>query len=296
MMNAYIIRRGLIPTVVGAVALWLAACGEGSGPQQPALTRAQADSLGEVVVADAQADLDVATAEGGPGFVPGASPGLPLQLSPQFCQPTIEPVRATNSDGDRVRDSVRLTFSDCVISFRHGSDTVRGLIDIVDPTPSVTDRSIKLAFTDFARIHVDRAGLMSSITQNGSRQLIRDVDHIAQSTVDFHTAYVFHDGTTASHVRDWDLLFTADLAGAIRADSWLPSGALTVTGTSTFTHGDKSFALDVSTPTSLHFDATCEDRPKFDSGTLIVIATRNGTTSTVTIDFTACGQYTVTKS
>ena len=295
-MNATILRLGLIPISVAAVALWLAACSEGSGPPQPALTQAQADSVGEVVVADAQADLDVATAEGGPGFVPGASPGLPLQLSTQFCQPTIEPTPATNSDGDRVRDSVRVTFVDCVITFRRGSDTVRGTIDVVDPTPTFTDRSIKLAFTDFARIRVDRAGLMSSITQNGSRQVIRDADHIAQSTVDFHTDYVFRDGTTASHVRDWDLLFTADVAGAIRADSWLPSGTLTVTGGSTFSHGDKAFALDVSTPSPLHFDATCEDRPKFDSGTLTVIATRNGTTSTVTIAFTACGQYTVTKS
>ena len=295
-MNASVIRRGLIPALAGAAALWFAACSESGGPQQPALSKAQADSVGEVVVADAQADLDVATAGGGSGFVPGASPGVAFQLSPQFCQPTITPTPTVNSDGDRVADSVRLAFADCVFTFRRGTDTVRGVIDVVDPTPTVTDRAIKLAFTDFARIRVDHAGLMSSITQNGSRQVIRDSAHIAQTTVDFHTDYVFRDSTTASHVRNWDILFSADSAGAIRVDSWLPSGTLTVTGSSTFTHGDQSFALEVSTPTPLHFDATCQDRPKFDTGTLVVVATRNGAVSTVTITFTACGQYTLTKS
>lgn len=295
-MSTNLIRRGLVPTFLGATALWIVACSESNGPLPPALSKAQADSVGEVVVADAQAELDVATAGGGAGFIPGASPGMAPQFSTVFCQPTVEPTPPVNSDGDRVVDSVRLTFADCVLTFRRGTDTVRGIIDVVDPTPLVTDRALKLAFTDFARIRVDGNGLTSSITQNGSRQVIRDSAHIELTTVDFHTDYVFRDSTTASHVRDWDILFTADSAGAIRPDAWLPSGTLTATGTSTFTHGDKSFALDVSTPTPLHFDATCEDRPKFDTGTLVVVATRNGAASTVTITFTACGQYTLTKS
>ena len=295
-MNAHIPHRRLLVTLAGATVLCLAACSERTGPQQPALTAAQADSVGEVIVADAQAELDAATAGGGAGLVPGQSPpSLTLPL-PFGCQPAITPTVPGNSDADRVPDSVRLTFASCVFMLRRGSDTVRGVIDVVDPTPTVTDRAIKLAFTDFARILVDRSGRLSSITLNGSRQVIRDSAHIAQTAVDFHTDYVFRDNSLASHVRNWDVLFTADSAGAIRVDSWLPSGAVTVTGSSTFAHGDRSLALQVTTPTPLHFNATCGDRPRFDAGTLIVVGTRAGATTTVTITFTGCGQYTITKS
>ena len=294
--TAVVPHRRFLVTLAGATALCLAACSERTGPQQPALTAAQADSIGQVIVADAQADLDVATAGGGPSFVPGAAPPSISLSSPYTCNVDVSPATPANSDTDRVRDSVRLTFSDCVFTYRVGSDTVRGTIDVVDPTPVVTDHALKLSFTDLARIHVNRDGLMSSITLNGSRQVIRDSATISQTIVDFHTDIVFKDGTTASHIRNWDLLFTADVAGAITPDSWLPSGTLTITGNSTFTHDDRNFALDVTTPTPLHFEATCEDRPKFDSGTLVAVVTRNGTTATVTITFTGCGQFTVTRN
>src|SRR5207302_4692603 len=42
--------------------------------------------------------------------------------------------------------------------------------------------------------------------------------------------------------------------------------------------------------------ASCTVRPKLDAGTSKTTVTRNGTTSTVSIAFTACGQYTVTRS
>lgn len=295
-MNAPVVHRSLLVTLAGATMLVLTACSERTGPPQPALSAAQSDSVAEVVVADAQAELDAATAAGGAGFVPGeAPPTLPL-LPPVGCRPAVAPASPLNSDADRVLDSVRLTFADCVFTLRRGSDTVRGVIDVVDPTPTVTDRAIKLAFTDFTRIMVGRTGRLSSFMVNGSRQVIRDADHVAQTAVDFRTDYVFGDGSVASHVRNWDVLFTADVAGTIRPDAWLPGGTLTLTGNSTFTHGDHRVTLDVSTPTQLHFDPACADRPKFDTGTLIVVATRNGTTATLTITFTGCGQYTLTKS
>src|SRR5438309_438390 len=90
--------------------------------------------------------------------------------------------------------------------------------------------------------------------------------------------------------------FTADAAGSIQPDARLPSGTLSIDGTSTWTHGTNSYALTVSTNPVLHYNASCTARPKFDAGTLKTTVTRNSTTSTVTIAFTACGQYTVTRS
>ena len=52
----------------------------------------------------------------------------------------------------------------------------------------------------------------------------------------------------------------------------------------------------METVAPLHFDPACEFRPRFDAGQVTIVATRGAQTSTVTIEFTACGQYTVTRS
>jgi len=175
------------------------------------------------------------------------------------------------------------------------ADTVRGTIDIVDPTPAVADRSVKTVFTDLTWVHV-RDGKVRSLVVNGTRETDRDASVIAQIEKDFKSTYTFPDGSTASHDRTWNSTFTADAAGSIQPDARLPSGTLSIDGTSTWTHGTNSYALTVSTNPVLHYNASCTARPKFDAGTLKTTVTRNSTTSTVTIAFTACGQYTVTRS
>jgi hypothetical protein len=69
-----------------------------------------------------------------------------------------------------------------------------------------------------------------------------------------------------------------------------------IAGTATFTRDTNSFALTVSTDPVLHYNAACTVRPKFDAGTLKATVTKNGATSNVTIAFTACGTFTVTRS
>jgi len=274
-----------------------AACSDQTSPPAPALTQAEADSIGAVVTADVENELDAGSAASGIGFVPGAPFSRALLSLSGSCTPDIAPQPVVNSDADRVPDSIRVTFTDCVIGFRRGADTVRGLIDIIDPTPQGTDGSIRLAFTDLVRVFVGRDGLWASVTQNGSREAIRDTTTLSQTEAGFRTDYVFGNGATATHVRDWSIVFTADVAGSIVRDAPLPSGTLSIDGTSTIArNGSIIFDLEVSTPTDLHYNATCTDRPRFDQGTLIAAVTRGGTTTTVTIQFTACGQYTVTRS
>jgi hypothetical protein len=290
-------RHGPVPIALAVAAgVALAACSDHLTPRAPVMSQAQADSMGQVVAADAENELDAGTAASGIGFIPGAPSRLAL-LSPQGCIPLISPLPAVNSDSDRVPDSIRVTFNDCVIDFRRGADTIRGSIDIVDPTPTGTDRSLRLVFTDLARIFVDNFDHTASITVNGSREAIRDSSELSQTETDFRTDYLFGNGATASHVRNWAVDFTADVAGSIVHDAPLPSGVLTITGSSTFTRdGTTAFDLQVTTPTPLHFDATCTDRPRFSTGTLVAVATKDGATTTVTIQFTACGQFTVTRS
>jgi len=152
-------------------------------------------------------------------------------------------------------------------------------------------------FTDFERIFVDRHDHRASFSVNGTREVIRDSSEISQTSTDFRTVYTFANGDSVTDLRNWAIVFTADVPGSIHRDAPLPSGTLTINGSSTVTFNDSTvFSLAVTTPTTLHRDATCAERPQFDAGTVVAVVTRHGETATITIQFTACGQFTVTKS
>jgi len=201
-----------------------------------------------------------------------------------------------DTDKDGVPDSVRVSFPNCVFSTWGGSDTIRGAIDVADPTPTVADQALRLRFLQFARIEVFD-GHKRSIVLTGMRQALRDPNTITLQDSSLTTTYTFADGTTATSDRNWTALFTADVPGSIKPDQPLPSGKLNINpGTVTWTRGTNTFSLSVTTNPPLHFTASCTLRPPFDSGTLKIVVTRNGQTATVTIVFTACGQFTVNRS
>jgi hypothetical protein len=280
-----------------ATAALVAACNtDNMSPKTtPALSRAEADSMAQVLVANVQSELDGITLTGA-GLGPAlAAPAGPMADEGMGCIPDRSPATVVNSDSDRVPDSVRFTFANCAFAEGDEADTISGSIDIVDPTPAVTDRALKLVFTDFRRVEVEEGRTRSSAV-DGARESLRDPDHITQSETNFETAFTYGNGRTATSDRNWNATFTADVPGAIQPDAALPSGTLDVGGTATFTRDTNSFALTVSTNPVLHYNAGCTIRPKFDSGTFMATVTRNGATSTVTIAFTACGTFTVTRS
>ncbi|OLB11375.1 MAG: hypothetical protein AUH07_09595 [Gemmatimonadetes bacterium 13_2_20CM_70_9] len=289
-------RYRIVAGLATAALAVVAAChtDTGTAPQNPALTAAQAQSLGEAMTADAQSELEAITLSGGGSFAPGMAAAA-LGADPASCSPTISPLPVTNADGDRVPDSIRVSFPGCAFVEGDEADTIRGTIDVVDPTPTVTDHDLRIRFTDFTRIEVEN-GRERSIVLNGTREALRDATVISQSEINFQTVYTFGDGHTASSDRNWNATFTADVPGSIQPDQPLPSGTLSIAGTATWTRDANTFSVTASTDPVLHYNASCTVRPKFDSGTLHLTVTRNGATSTVTIQFTACGQYTVTRS
>ena len=286
--------------LAGMIALGAAACSSGSSnPSTPALSSALADSLGEAVVSDMYVGTSGATATGASTTVQ-ASAGAELSspmASPPSCTITRSPSSPTNSDGDPVPDSVRFTFTSCVFSFPNETDTLKGTIDYIDPTPTVTDRAIKKVFTDYGWVTVKTlTGRVRSVLLSGTRMAIRDSSTITQTDSNMSTTFTFANGNTATHDRTWSFLFTADTAGSIKPDSELPRGTWNVSGNSTWTHGALTFDLALTTPTPLHFNPACTESPRFDAGVTKIVVTRLGATSTITIQHTACGQYTVTRS
>ena len=285
-------------TIAAVVALGAAACApDGTAPGTPLLSQLQADSLAEQVTFDAEDENAGATMTGDAGAGAAASfAGLgPLGLA--RCSPTRTPGSPVDSDGDGVPDSVRIDFTGCILSWPLETDTVRGTIDVLDPTPVVADHAVERIFTNLARVRVYTiSGKFTSETRNGTRRTQRDATTLQNTETNFRTDYVFRNGGTATHVKTWMSTFTADVAGAIAPQQPLPSGNWSIGGTSPWTRGARAYSVTVTTSPALHYNASCTTAPRFDSGTLVAVVARGGQTVTVTVQFTACGVYTVTRS
>ena len=265
----------------------------------PVLTQPEANAVAEVVATDAASLVGVSTLDAATGmpFAAAPMPGAPaMATSSASCTPTRSPSPPTNSDGDPVPDSVRIDFTGCTFSGDAHTVTLSGSIDIVDPTPAITDRAFRTRNNAFTRTVTNTTmGTTRSVVENGVRSVIGTPDQI-QLTDTMQTDYTFATGATASHARKWLATFVADQAGSIQMGSPLPSGNWSVSGSSTLTSGTNSYSLSVSTSDPLHYNASCTVEPRFDSGTLTAVVTKGTASTTVTIQFTACGQYTVTRS
>ena len=283
-------------------ALGVTACNNegGTAPATPLMSQVQAESLATTVVADVAGEIATATLDGSNGAVATApvNASAPAgSTTATQCIPAKSPTPVTDADNDGVPDSVRFDYAGCVISRPLSIDSLSGTIDLIDPTRLVADHAVERVFTDFKRITVNLvSGAKSSVTDNGERMASHDGTTLRGSETNFRTDYVFANGGTAEHVRTWESIFTADVAGSIMPNTLLPSGTWSVNGTSSWTRGQRSYSLTVTTNPPLHYNASCTAVPRFDAGKITAVVVRNSQTVTVTIEFTACGVYTVTRS
>ena len=273
--------------------LGLVACDEATAPTTTAvLTNAQADSVALVTTVDAAEVIEAGAISMSTGLAlspPVAGPTL-------SCEPVVTPFPPVNSDEDMVPDSVRFEYTDCTFTRGMMTHTLNGAIDIIDPTPTLTDFDIRTVFTAFTRTLTNSATDQTmSAMFDGSRQLAATVDTLGVTMTNFLTAFTYPNDATASHLKNWVAKFTADVPGSIALGEPLPAGMLTVTGNSTWTRLSQSWAMTTTTPTPLHFNPACTVAPRFDDGTLIHTVTRLEATATFEVEFTACGQYTVTR-
>ncbi|MGH7703651.1 MAG: hypothetical protein ACREMO_11185 [Gemmatimonadales bacterium] len=290
-----LLRSWPLAGLAALAALGLAACSSDSTGSNgtPALSVAMADSLAEAVTVDADEMIMSSSFNAATGVGLAAPPSIPIAPP---CTPTVSPLPVTNGDADVFPDSVRLSFA-CNWTVGVLSYALTGLVDVVDPTPVNTDFNVKGVFTDFRRSRTNTLLTRTwSATYNGSRQIAASPDTLGHTITNFQTDYSFANGRTARHLKNWHGKFTADVAGTIAEGSPLPDGTFDLSGSSTWTHGTDVFDLTLSTSPGLHYDANCTQAPKFDSGTTTIVVTRNGNSSTVTIQHLACGVFTVTRS
>lgn len=280
----------------GLILLGLTACSDdGAGPSGGALTQAQAEFAAEAVTDDADAQADVLSSEaaGDASFSLAFAP-FGVQCTPP---PTASPT-PTDQDGDIVPDSVRFTFDPpCVLSLPLRTITRSGIIDVVDPTPTDLDWARRVRFVDFLTIHERLiSGSSVSALRNGVREVSGSADALHHDVTGFVTEFTHANGSVTTHTRTWSSDFTADTPGSIARNQPLPSGTWTINGTSTWTRENAVWSATVTTDPALHYDAGCTEAPRFDDGVLTLVVTRGGNTSTVTIEYTACGEYVVARS
>src|SRR5437667_1951248 len=196
-----------------ALALGLAACSSMEGPNA-LLTQQEAQSVADVVVADAASLADAASYNAASG-VPMAS--APASATTAPC-PTISPLPVVNSDGDTPPDSVHFDFTGCIIQQPLETITLSGAIDYVDATPTTADHSRRVRFTDFTRTVTKLLySKTTSIELNGVRTFTGTADALEHSETNLRTAYTYADGSTATPPQPWSATFTADVPGPIPA-------------------------------------------------------------------------------
>jgi hypothetical protein len=302
-------RLSLLTGSVALATLAFGACS--SDHSTPTAGPALSDLQSEVIISDVDQLPDFATFSGGnpaafsiaagAGAAPSSWAGAMAAFG-QACTPapTRSPANPSNSDTDPVPDSVRFTFDPpCILSRPLETITRTGIVDIMDQTPAVTDWSHTVRWTDFTKTW-ERvvSGRTTSEKRNGTRVVTADPNGLQHSVTGFRTDYTFADGSTASHERTWSSAFAPDVAGSIQIDAPLPDGLWNVTGTSTWTRGNKSWTFSITTNPQLHYNASCTDAPRFDAGIMHVVVTDNQTNQsfTITITFkpdaagTGCGE------
>ena len=306
-------RSPLLLPALAAAALGLAACSSTSttGPTTPAMSQAEANAAADVIVSDMSDQTDGATStSSSPSFsmtaAPVTTPSLAVAATGAWYFTACSPAPTVTVNGS----TTSYVFDNCAISRLVPLETLtrNGQVDVTLGAGSRT-----LVFTNFEKTwervsFLTGQSITTSATLNGTRSISDDgttLQHHVYGTGDpasslFQTDYVFADQSTAEHQRNWQGTFTADVASSIVPDQPLPAGMWSVTGNSTFTRNQGTSAQKVwtfsTTGSGVHYNPACTSAPQFDAGTLTVQAAnaQTGTTTTFTITFTACGQYTAT--
>ncbi len=284
----------------------LAACSEAGPTANSAgiLSGPEADELAEVISADADAFADATTFDDRQGlrleiFQPMM--GRPRQLLGRAgCHPVPSDSNPPNLDGDRVPDALLLDFSGVSCSVRDHLITLDGTLGIEDP--AVPGFGLRLVFTDLNKTVAlaDGSRPGRSVTWNGTRQIVGSPSNpgsqLTHTITNFNTKFAFSDGNEASHDKNWNGAFVADVPGSIQHGIRLPSGTWTFDGNSTWQrNGADGHGVSIRTLSPLHFNADCRVAPRFDSGLIEAVVSRQGTTTVITIEHPQCGQKIVTR-
>jgi hypothetical protein len=246
--------RTLLVMVVVLSALSASGCGEGilsgAGPEDE-LTR----DVGETLRDEVEAGLNALTL--GSSLDPVGTVQAPPAATLVFA-PCVTPSTPADNDGDGIPDDATYLFTAPPCEFtgwRGGTLDIVGSLRIQDPTPTSAGFGYDATLTGLRSRFTSADGkLIYDVTRNGTRTMSGSVSALLL-TADLQLIRTFAGHPDAAIDKQWSLNFTPSTPLQINAP--LASGTLDIAGTVDWTRGDEHFALTITTPTPLQYDATC---------------------------------------
>jgi hypothetical protein len=286
-----------VSTLVTGLALVLSACNSSTSPSGNAAPLSQAEAL----------QVGQETRDEARGYARGADIGE--MMSPRFEMP-FEAISAfhgprsfntrtgcaalsqnppVDADGDGVPDDLTITYDPTICTFTNSMGatfTKSGTIHILD-----------LSQTTRNAFRVEYGALKSEfVFQDNS--FVRQLDGFTQLVADAtgfsaQETITVHRESTRSGISDnsknWDVKFTADAGQVFSYHADLPTGDLTINGSTSRTKGGVTKTFAVVTATPLHFDSTCNADDRIVSGELDITHTTAAGTTAIVVVWNGCG-------
>lgn len=288
-----------LPVAALATALLvLSACSDdtpSTGPDSGALSRQTAEEIA-LSVSDDQESFAYAST-----VVPDIGARLLGDGPPHFglrfvlgagCLPALSPVPPANLDDDAVPDALLLDFEGVSCTTDRVGIEMAGSLGIEDP--AIPGFGVRFVFSNLAQ-SLTRLSTGATLTRtwDGARQVVGSPSNpgtqLTHTITNFTTTLTMPDGAVATHVKNWNGIFEADVAGSLRYDAPLPAGTWSFDGNSTWAKAGRTWAVELATTTPIHFEPTCDARPRFDAGVVRLEVSRNGATRVVTVSYPECG-------
>jgi hypothetical protein len=204
----------------------------------------------------------------------------------------VNPSSPTDADGDGVPNDATYQFTAPPCSFtgwRGGTLDIVGQLRIKDPTPTVPGFGYEAALTKLrTRFITGDNKLIYDVERNGTRVLSGSVSSLVLST-DLQTARSFTGKPDAAIDQQWTLTYTP--LTSLQINLPVPSGTLDIAGTLDWTRGEEDYALTVSTPAPLHYNAGCTDTvQRIDAGEMQLAGDFGDLNGSVWIRWSGCGR------
>ena len=262
-----------------ALAAVVAGCGDSGGPDSGPLPDDATRAVGLTARDEVEASLDALT--------------VPTLLGPYGAAAAcVNPSDPADADGDGVPNDAEYIFTAPPCRFEDIRGTTLDLVgrlQVQDPAPGpggagfaydATLVNLRSTFTGKDADHT------YSATRNGTRTLTGTTAGLTLVT-DLQVLRTFPGLSDAAVDQQWQVSFEPDTP--LHINQSVPSGTLGITGTMNWSRGTESFVLAVSTPTPIHFDASCDGAQRFDAGELHAAGDFSDLTGYVRVRWSDCG-------
>ncbi len=277
-------------TRLGYLAAFITAIGVASCGKNSLGLAGPADSVTADVGATARDEVEAAVSALTPitSLEPiGTTPAAPTS----FPAPCVTPSSATDSDGDGVPDDATYIFTAPPCRFtgwRGGTLDVVGQLRIQDPAPTSAGFGYEATVTGLRSRFTNASNtVIYDVTRNGTRTVSGSTAALLL-TADLQVVRTFAGHPDAAIDKKWSVDYTP--LTPLQINGPLPSGSLDIAGTADWTRGTEHFALTITTPTPLQYDASCTDTvQRIRAGEMHLAGTFDTMNGFVRVTWNGCG-------